>query len=410
MSQVKQLRISQDFPSLAQTVHDEPLVYLDNAATTQKPVQVLEALEAYYRRDNANVHRGVHTLSERATQAYESAREKVRGFINAQSSQEIIFTRGTTTSLNWVAQMLEPELKAGDEVLISVMEHHSNILPWQQVCQRTGARLVYAGIAQGQLDMADVTQKITAATKVVSLAHLSNVLGCVNPIKEIGQLAHAVGAYMVVDAAQSAPHLPLDVQALDCDFLAFSGHKMLGPTGIGVLYGKAKHLRRLDPVEYGGEMVASVTDTGATWKDLPWKFEAGTPHIAGAIGLGAAVDYLTAFGMARVGRHLESLMAYLLPRLQAIDGLTLYSSLNPQGHTGIVSFNLDGLHPHDVATALDYEGIAVRAGQHCTQPLMATLGVTATVRASFYLYNTQEDCDKLIEAIYKTKEFFNGTF
>lgn len=403
-------RLRDDFPILDQTVNDETLVYLDNAATTQKPRQVLEVLQAYYLEDNANVHRGVHTLSERATQAYEGARDKVRQFINAKSSQEIIFTRGTTTSLNSLARMLEPELTAGDEILVSVMEHHSNLLPWQQVCKRTGANLVYVGIKGGQLDMADFKAKLSPRTKLVSLAHISNVLGCVNPIKELAKLVHAVGAYLVVDAAQSAPHVRLDVQDLDCDFLAFSGHKMLGPTGIGVLYGKKALLEALEPVEFGGEMVAVVGQEQSTWKDLPWKFEAGTPNIAGVIGLGAAIDYLTEVGMDKVAQHTETLMTNLLPRLQAIPDLTLYSSLEPKGHTGIVSFNLDGLHPHDVATALDYEGIAVRAGQHCTQPLMASLGVPATVRASFYLYNTLADCDRLIEAIYKTKEFFNGTF
>lgn len=403
-------RLRDDFPILNQTVNDEPLVYLDNAATTQKPRQVLEVLQAYYLEDNANVHRGVHTLSERATQAYEGAREKVRQFINAKSSQEIIFTRGTTTAINWLARMFEPELTAGDDILASVMEHHSNLLPWQQVCKRTGANLVYVGVKDGQMDMADFESKLSPRTKLVTLAHISNVLGCVNPIKEIANLVHAVGAYLVVDAAQSAPHISLDVQDLDCDFLAFSGHKMLGPTGIGVLYGKKALLETLEPVEFGGEMVAVVGQEQSTWKDLPWKFEAGTPNIAGAIGLGAAIDYLTEVGMDKVAQHTETLMTYLLPCLQAIPDLTLYSSLEPKGHTGIVSFNLDGLHPHDVATALDYEGIAVRAGQHCTQPLMTSLGVPATVRASFYLYNTLADCDRLIEAIYKTKEFFNGTF
>ncbi|MGT2742777.1 aminotransferase class V-fold PLP-dependent enzyme [Streptococcus plurextorum] len=402
-------KIRQDFGILDQIINDEPLVYLDNAATTQKPRQVLEALQHYYETNNTNVHRGVHTLAERATADYEAAREKVRAFINAASTKEILFTRGTTTGLNWVAQFAKEVLSEGDEVLISIMEHHSNIIPWQEVCKQTGAKLVYVYLKEGQLDMADLTAKLSSKTKFVSLAQVSNVLGCLNPIKEIAERAHAVGAYMVVDGAQSIPHMAIDVQDLDCDFFAFSGHKMMGPTGIGVLYGKEELLNRMSPVEFGGEMIDFVYEQEATWKELPWKFEAGTPNIAGAIGLGAAIDYLTSLGMEKIHAYEQELVNYLLPKLQNITGLTVYGPQSPDQHTGVIAFNIEGLHPHDVATALDYEGVAVRAGHHCAQPLIHSLGISSAVRASFYVYNTKEDCDKLLDAIQKTKEFFNGT-
>lgn len=401
--------IKQDFNILDQLVNDEPLVYLDNAATTQKPTVVLEALRSYYETDNANVHRWVHTLAERATSQYEASRQLVADFIKAKSSKEVIFTRGTTTSLNWVARFAEQVLTAGDEVLVSVMEHHANIIPWQQVCQKTGAKLVYAYLKHGQLDMTDLAQKLTPKTKFVSLAHVSNVLGCVNPIKEIAELVHANGAYLVVDGAQSIPHLPIDVQELDCDFFAFSAHKMYGPTGLGILYGKEELLHQMEPIEFGGEMIDFVYEQSATWKGLPWKFEAGTPHIAGAIGLAAAVSYLQDIGMTEVQAHEADLVAYILPKLRAIEGLTLYGPEQPENRAGVIAFNLDGLHPHDLATALDYEGVAVRAGHHCAQPLLSYLNVSATVRASFSLYNTREDCDRLVDAILKAKEFFNGT-
>ncbi|WP_218666168.1 cysteine desulfurase [Streptococcus dysgalactiae] len=401
--------IKQDFNILDQLVNDEPLVYLDNAATTQKPTVVLEALRSYYETDNANVHRGVHTLAERATSQYEASRQLVADFIKAKSSKEVIFTRGTTTSLNWVARFAEQVLTAGDEVLVSVMEHHANIIPWQQVCQKTGAKLVYAYLKHGQLDMTDLAQKLTPKTKFVSLAHVSNVLGCVNPIKEIAELVHANGAYLVVDGAQSIPHMPIDVQELDCDFFAFSAHKMYGPTGLGILYGKEELLHQMEPIEFGGEMIDFVYEQSATWKGLPWKFEAGTPHIAGAIGLAAAVSYLQDIGMTEVQAHEADLVAYILPKLRAIEGLTLYGPEHPENRAGVIAFNLDGLHPHDLATALDYEGVAVRAGHHCAQPLLSYLNVSATVRASFSLYNTREDCDRLVDAILKAKEFFNGT-
>nr|WP_238989890.1 cysteine desulfurase [Streptococcus uberis] len=392
-----------------QLVHDEGYTYLDNAATSQKPKQVLDRIRRYYDYDNANVHRGVHTLAERATRDYEASRQKVANFINANSSKEIVFTRGTTTSLNWVAQFAKQILKPGDEVLISIMEHHANLIPWQEVCRQTGASLVYAYLKEGTLDLDDFKAKVTSKTRFVCMAHVSNVLGCVNPIQEITAIAHGVGAYMVVDGAQSVPHMAVDVQALNCDFLAFSGHKMLGPTGIGVLYGKEEVLKLMDPVEFGGEMIDFVYEQEASWKSLPWKLEAGTPNIAGAIGLAAAIDYLESLGMSAIQNHERELVSYILPKLQSIDGLKLYGPGNPMDQTGVLSFNLDGLHPHDVATALDYEGIAVRAGHHCAQPLLRHLEISAAVRASFYIYNTKEDCDRLVEAILKTKEFFSGT-
>ena len=387
MSKLDVEAVRKDFPILNQIVNDEPLVYLDNAATTQKPRQVLEAVLAYYEKDNANVHRGVHTLAERATTAYEAARERIRSFIHAASTKEVLFTRGATTGLNWVASYAESVLQPGDEVLISVMEHHSNIIPWQEACKKTGARLIYAYLKNGMLDLADLQSKLTKKTRFVALAHVSNVLGVMNPIKEIAGMVHQVGALLVVDGAQSIPHIKIDVQDLDVDFFAFSGHKMLGPTGIGVVY-----------------------EQDATWKELPWKFEAGTPNIAGAIGLAAAIDYLDNIGMETVHQYEQDLIAYLFPKLQAVKGLTIYGSENVDQRSGVISFNLTGLHPHDVATALDYEGVAVRAGHHCAQPLLSYLGVPATVRASFYIYNTKADCDKLVEALKKTKEFFNGTF
>lgn len=403
-------KIRKDFPILDQIVNDEPLVYLDNAATTQKPKAVLEAVNRYYQEDNANVHRGVHTLAERATASYEAARETVRRFINASSTKEVLFTRGTTTGLNWIGRFAEEILEEGDEVLISIMEHHSNILPWQEACRKTGAKLVYVYLKDGGLDLEDFREKLTDRTKFVSIPHASNVLGVINPIQELAQLAHEKGAIVVVDGAQSVPHMKIDVQKLDADFFVFSGHKMAGPTGIGVLYGKEQYLNQMSPVEFGGEMIDFVYEQSATWKELPWKFEAGTPNMAGAIGLAAAIDYLEAIGMDAIERHEQDLIAYVFPKLQAIKGLKIYGSQDLAKRSGVISFNLGDLHPHDLATALDYEGVAVRAGHHCAQPLIQYLEVPATARASFYLYNTKEDCDKLVEALIKTKEFFNGTF
>ncbi|EOB3455794.1 cysteine desulfurase [Enterococcus hirae] len=404
--------IREDFPILFQEVNDEPLVYLDNAATTQKPTAVIEAIKKYYEQDNANVHRGVHTLAERATLAYEGAREQVRKFIHAAETAEVLFTRGTTTSLNWVARSFgEQFLQAGDEILLSYMEHHSNVIPWQQLAKKTGATLKYIDLTtDGFLDMAQAKQLITNKTKIVSIAHVSNVLGVINPVKELGKLVHEQGGVLVVDGAQSAPHMPINVQELDCDFFAFSGHKMCGPTGIGVLYGKRKWLEQMEPVEFGGEMIDFVDLYDSTWKELPWKFEAGTPNIAGAIALGQAIDYLENVGLDNIHDHEKELIAYVLPKLQQIDGLTIYGPKDPATRTGVIAFNLDGLHPHDVATALDMEGVAVRAGHHCAQPLLNYLEVSATARASFYFYNTKQDADRLVEAILATKEFFqHGT-
>lgn len=401
-------QVKNDFPILTQIVNDEPLVYLDNAATTQKPTAVLAALETYYREANANVHRGVHTLAERATTQYETAREKVQHFIHANESAEVLFTRGTTTSLNWVAKSYgEANVQQGDEILISVMEHHSNLIPWQQLAKKTGAALKYIELTEeGLLDMESFHAQLSEKTKIVALAHVSNVLGVVNPIQEIARLAHARGAVLVVDGAQAVPHMPVDVQELDADFYALSGHKMVGPTGIGVLYGKRSLLEQMEPVEFGGEMIAMVDEQDSTWKELPWKFEAGTPNIAGVIGLGAAIDYLSTVGLTSIHEHEKDLMAYLWPKLTSIPGLTIYGPKDTAKRTGIVTFNLDGLHPHDVATAMDMEGVAIRAGHHCAQPLMRRLSADSTARASFYLYNTTADVDKFIEALLATKEFF----
>ena len=397
-----------DFPILNQIVNDEPLVYLDNAATTQKPEAVLQSLTDYYHQNNANVHRGVHTLAERATHDYEAAREKARRFIHANETAEVLFTRGTTTGLNWVAKSFgDAFVKEGDEIVITYMEHHSNIIPWQQLAKRKKATLKYIALTpEGFLDMEDAKRQITEKTAIVSVAHASNVLGVINPIAELGQLAHANGAVIVVDGAQAVPHMPVDVQAIDADFYAFSGHKMCGPTGIGVLYGKRQWLEQMEPVEFGGEMIDFVHLQDSTWKELPWKFEAGTPNIAGAIALGAAIDYLEAIGLQAIHDYEASLVDYVLSKLQAIEGLTVYGPQNPADHTGVLAFNIDGLHPHDVATALDMEGVAVRAGHHCAQPLLNYLDVPATARASFYFYNTKEDADRLISAIQATKEFF----
>lgn len=404
--------IKQDFPILHQAVNDEPLVYLDNAATTQKPIQVLEALRHYYDYDNANVHRGVHTLAERSTAAYEGAREKVRRFINAESTEQVLFTRGATTGLNWISRSYgDANINEGDEIVITYMEHHSNIVPWQELAKRQKAKLVYINLTpDGQLDMDDARQKITQKTKILSVAHCSNVLGVTNPIIELAQLVHDVGGVIVVDGAQAVPHMPVDVKALGADFYVFSGHKMCAPTGIGVLYGKREHLTAMEPIEYGGEMIDFVYDQESTWTQLPWKFEAGTPNIAGGIGLGAAIDYLNEIGMETIHQYEADLVAYVLPKLLAIDGITVYGPQDPKDHNGVIAFNIDGLHPHDLATAMDMQGVAVRAGHHCAQPLLNYLNVQSTARASFYFYNTKEDADQLVAGLLATKEFFqHGT-
>ncbi|MFW8052684.1 cysteine desulfurase [Vagococcus fluvialis] len=405
-------KIKNDFPILFQEVNDEPLVYLDNAATSQKPKQVIESLVHFYEHDNANVHRGVHTLAERATSSYEGAREKVRQFIHAKSTKEVLFTRGTTTAINWLSRSYgDANVSAGDEIIISQMEHHSNIVTWQELAKRQKAKLVYVNLTdEGELDVEDFKSKLNDKTKIVSIAHASNVLGVINPIKELVKLTHEVGAVFVVDGAQSVPHMAVDVVDLDADFYAFSGHKMCGPTGIGVLYGKQELLEKMDPIEFGGEMIDFVYHDHSTWTELPWKFEAGTPNIAGAIALGSAIDYLTEIGMENIHQHEEELVAYVLPKLQAIEGLTIYGPQDPKKHTGVIAFNIDAVHPHDASTALDMEGVAVRAGHHCVQPLLNYLGVQSTARASFYFYNTKEDADRLVEAILATKEFFTDGF
>ena len=403
-------KIRADFPVLDQIVNDEPLIYLDNAATTQKPQAVLDVLNHYYLQDNANVHRGVHTLAERATAEFEAARKKVQQFIHANSNKEIIFTKGTTDSLNIIAQSYGEFIQAGDEIVISKMEHHANLIPWQQLAKRKQAVLRYIPLtADGHLDVQAAKTIINEKTAIVALAQVSNVLGTVNPVKKIAQLAHQHQAIMVVDGAQAVAHMPVDVQDLDCDFYCFSGHKMCGPTGIGVLYGKQALLERMEPVAFGGEMIDFVDLYESTWTELPWKFEAGTPNIASAIGLGAAIDYLEKIGMQTIHEYEQAIVAELLPKLQQIDGLTIYGPQNPAEHTAVIAFNLDHLHPHDVASALDMQGIAVRAGHHCAQPLIKELGCFATARASFYFYNTKEEADQLVAAILATKEFFaNG--
>lgn len=405
-------KLLQDFSILHQSVNDEPLVYLDNAATTQKPQAVLDKVLAYYEYANANVHRGVHTLSDRATTQYEQSRETVRQFINAKDASEVIFTRGTTTSLNWVAKNLGTHiLSEEDEILISYMEHHSNIIPWQQIAKATGATLRYIELTEdGRLDMEDARQKINSKTKILSITHVSNVLGVVNPIKELANLVHEQGGVIVVDGAQAVPHMTVDVQELDADFYAFSGHKMCGPTGIGVLYGKRKWLEAIEPIEFGGEMIQVVDLQASTWADIPHKFEAGTPNIAGAIGLAAAIDYLEDIGMDQIYNHERRLVEYTLEKMRQIEGLSIYGPTDARLRSGVITFNIDGVHPHDVATAMDMEGVAIRAGHHCAQPLMNYMKQPATARASFYLYNTKADADKLIEAIQKTKEFFLDGF
>jgi cysteine desulfurase / selenocysteine lyase len=407
---VKEIR--KHFPILDQEVNGHPLVYLDSAATSQKPVQVIDAINDYYRGYNSNVHRGVHTLGTRATDGYEGAREKVRKFINASSTQEVIFTRGTTTAINTVAASYgRANLGAGDEIVITHMEHHSNVIPWQQLAKETGAVLKYVPLQDdGTITLEDVKETVTSQTKIVSITMVSNVLGTMNPIKEITKIAHDHGAVMVVDGAQAAPHMKIDVQDLDCDFFAFSGHKMVGPTGIGVLYGKKKHLNKMEPVEFGGEMIDFVGLQESTWKELPWKFEGGTPIIAGAIGLGAAIDFLEDIGLDNIEAYEHKLAAYALDKMNKVEGMTIFGPKDPGQRAGLVTFNIDDVHPHDVATVLDAEGIAVRAGHHCAQPLMKWLNVSATARASFYLYNTEEDIDKLVAGLVKTKEFFSDVF
>lgn len=398
--------IRKQFPILHQEINGHPLVYLDSAASSQRPVQVIEAMKRYYEYDHANVHRGVHTLGSRATDAYEGAREKVAAFLNASTPEEIVFTRGTTTAINLVAAgYARAVCKPGDEIVITPMEHHSNLIPWQQAAKATGATLTYIPLQEdGSITLADAESLITKRTKIVAVTHVSNVLGVINPIAELAKIAHRNGAVILVDGAQSTPHMKVDVQALDCDFYAFSGHKMCGPTGIGALYGKKALLEQMEPVEYGGEMIDFVTLEDSTWKDVPYRFEGGTPIIAGAVGLAAAIDFLTEIGMDKIEQHDREITAYALERMAQIPELQIYG---PKHHrASLVTFNLGEVHPHDVATVLDAKGVAVRAGHHCCQPLMKWLQVSATARASFYIYNTEEDVDRLISALIQTKEYF----
>ncbi|HLR64153.1 MAG TPA: cysteine desulfurase [Pseudogracilibacillus sp.] len=400
--------IRKQFPILNQEVNGHPLVYLDSSATSQKPVQVIEAVNDYYRMTNSNVHRGVHTLGSRATDLYEGAREKVKQFINAETSEQIIFNRGTTTAINIVASSYGMDnVEEGDEIVITPMEHHSNIIPWQQVAKRKKAKLKYIPLqADGTIDLNDVRQTVTSRTKIVAIAHVSNVLGTINPVKEIAQIAHDNGAVIVVDGAQSAPHMTVDVQDINADFYAFSGHKMCAPTGIGVLYGKKDLLNNMEPIEFGGEMIDFVGEYESTWKELPWKFEGGTPIIAGAVGLGAAIDFLQDVGMDQIEQHGEKLAKYAYDRLNAIDGLTIYGPKNDRA--SLITFNIGDIHPHDVSTVLDMNGIAIRAGHHCAQVLMKWLDVSSTARASMYLYNTEDEIDRLVDGLLKTKEYFGN--
>jgi cysteine desulfurase/selenocysteine lyase len=401
-------KIRADFPILERRVHDKPLVYLDSAASSQKPVCVIEAMDQYYRTSHANVHRGVHTLSEEATGLYEGARKKIARFINARSSREIIYTRNATESINLVAFTWgRVHLQAGDEILLTESEHHSNIVPWQMLAREKGAVVRYIPVdAQGYLDTSTLDTLLTKKTKIVGLASMSNVLGTILPVEEVIQRAHRAGALVLIDGAQGVPHLPTDVQALDCDFLAFSGHKMCGPTGIGVLWGRRDLLEEMPPFLGGGDMIRRVTYDGADWNELPWKFEAGTPAIAEAIGLGAAIDYLTALGMPNVRAHEREIIAYALDRLAEVPGLTLIGPDDPDRRGGVATFTLDDIHPHDVAAVLDIEGVAIRAGHHCAMPLHQKLGIVASSRASFYIYSTPEEVDHLVEALYKVKTIF----
>jgi cysteine desulfurase/selenocysteine lyase len=410
-------RVRKDFPALERLVHgDRPLVYLDNAATSQKPRQVLDALDDYYTRHNANVHRGIHTLAEEATALYEGARDKVAAFVNAADRAEVVFTKNSTEALNLAANTIAwggsavRGLRAGDEVVVTEMEHHSNLVPWQMVAERTGATLRWIGLTDdGRLDLSDLEELVNERTRVVSFVLVSNILGTVNPAAEIVRRAREVGALVVVDASQAAPHMPLDVQALGADLVAFTGHKMCGPTGIGVLWGRREVLDDLPPFLGGGEMIEAVSMTGSTYAAVPHKFEAGTPPIAQAVGLGAAVDYLSALGMDAVADHEHSITSYALERMQQVEGLRVVGPPTSEDRGAAVSFTLGDLHPHDVGQVLDELGIAVRVGQHCARPVCLRYGVPATTRASFYVYSTTADVDALVDGLEHVQRFFGGT-
>jgi len=399
-------KVRSDFPILRQKVRGRALVYLDNAATSQKPQVVIDAIGRYYERDNANIHRGVHFLSEHATEEFEAARRTVQGFLNAADASEIIFVRGATEAINLVAQTYgRTNVRAGDEVLITAMEHHSNIVPWQILCEEKGARLRVAPISDsGELQLEDFANLLGPRTKIVAVTHVSNALGTINPVQRIIEMAHRGNIPVLVDGAQAVPHLKVDVQALDCDFYVFSGHKVYGPTGIGVLYGKSALLDAMPPYQGGGDMISSVTFEKTIYNKLPYKFEAGTPHVAGAIGLGAAIEYVNGLGMDNIAAHEHELLAYATETVSAIPGIRLIGTAKEK--TGVLSFLLDSIHPHDIGTILDQEGIAIRTGHHCAQPVMQRFGIAATARASFALYNTREEVDALAEGIQKVREVF----
>ena len=397
-----------DFPVLQQKVQSHDLVYLDSAASSQQPAAVIDAVAEYHRHDHANVHRGVHTLSHRATDAYEGARDKIVSFIGAASRTEVVFTRGTTEAINLVAQSFcKPGLKTGDQIVISHLEHHSNIVPWQLLCEQTGAELVVASIDEsGQVDVDEIKRRLNSKVKLLALAHVSNALGTILPVEKLITFAHAQDIPVLLDGAQAVPHLPVNVRALDCDFYAFSGHKMLGPTGIGVLYAKEKLLDAMPPYQGGGDMILEVSFSGTTYNDLPYKFEAGTPNISGAIGLGAAVDYLSNIGMQRVGAHEADLLAYLTARLSEIDDLRLIGTADSKA--SVQSFMLGDIHPHDVGTILDHQGIAIRTGHHCAMPVMQRFELPGTARASLCLYNDANDVDALIDGLRTAQKIFAG--
>jgi cysteine desulfurase/selenocysteine lyase len=400
-------RIREDFPILKQTVNGKPLVYLDNAATSQKPQAVIDALTRYYTTENSNVHRGVHTLSQMATDDYEAARIKVQRFINAGDEREIIFVRGTTEGINLVAQSFgRPNVHEGDEIVISAMEHHSNIVPWQMLCEEAGAKLRVIPINDaGELLLDEYEKLLNQRTKLVSIVHVSNALGTINPVKKIVEIAHARGVPVLLDGAQGVPHCPVDVRDLDCDFYVFSGHKLYGPTGIGILYGKAERLEAMPPYQGGGEMIKSVTFEKTIYNTLPYKFEAGTPNIAGSIGLGAAIDYVTGLGLDRISAYEHGLLEYGTELLSGLSNVRLIGTAKEK--SSILSFVMDGVHPHDIGTILDAEGVAVRTGHHCAQPVMERFGLSATARASLAFYNTKEDIDALIRGIDRVSEVFS---
>ena len=406
MSLLDLTAIRNDFPILHQEIYGQPLVYLDNAASSQKPVQVIDAVSDYYRNDNANVHRGVHRLSQRATDAYEGARSKVRGFVNAKSDKEIVFVRGATEAVNLIAQsFVRPMLSEGDEILISHMEHHANIVPWQMLCEQTGARLKVIPMTQvGELDLSGLENLLTERTKIMAIGHVSNALGTVNPVKEMTEKAHAKGIPVLVDGAQAVPHMMVDVQDLDCDFYVFSGHKMFAPTGIGAMYGKQALLEEMPPWQGGGDMILSVSFDHTQYNELPYKFEAGTPNISGAIGLGAAIDYMQDIGIEKIAQHEHDLLVSATEKVSDLAGVRIIGTA--QNKASVLSFMIDGVHPHDVGTIFDQQGVAIRTGHHCAQPVMQFFGIPATARASFAFYNTMEEVDALVDGIKKVQELF----